>query len=82
MNSHFPDHPIVGPENSYSVMGGQIIHGDAVLRGDRKRKVFRPPAVMIIIFFEHPFYVIFNFFWRMFSLKSLQRIYNYIPCAE
>ncbi|KAK4271625.1 hypothetical protein QN277_020289 [Acacia crassicarpa] len=38
MNSHFADHPIVGPENPYSAVGGPIFHGDAVLRVDRKRK--------------------------------------------
>ncbi|XP_054800756.1 homeobox-DDT domain protein RLT1 isoform X3 [Prosopis cineraria] len=38
MNAHFTDHPIVGPENPYAVVGGQIFHSDAILRLDRKRK--------------------------------------------
>lgn len=39
MNSHFTDHPIVGPENPYAMPGVQVFHGDSILRMDRKRKV-------------------------------------------
>jgi hypothetical protein len=39
MNSQFPDHQIVGQENSIALPGGQVIHNDAVLRVEKKRKV-------------------------------------------
>ncbi|KAK7327836.1 hypothetical protein VNO77_21929 [Canavalia gladiata] len=38
MNSHFTDHPTVGQENPYALPGGQVLHNDAILRMERKRK--------------------------------------------
>ncbi|KAK2393589.1 homeobox-DDT domain protein RLT1 [Trifolium repens] len=38
MNSQFTDHQIVGQENSIALPGGQVIHNDAVLRVEKKRK--------------------------------------------
>ena len=38
MNSHFTDHQIVGPENSYPLSGGQVSHKNA-MRIEKKRKV-------------------------------------------
>ena len=37
---HFNDHPISGPENPYAPSTGQVFQNDAVLRMERKRKVF------------------------------------------
>lgn len=39
MNSHFSDHPIVGQENPYALPGGQVLHNDAAVRVEKKRKV-------------------------------------------
>lgn len=39
INSHFTDSPSVGPENSFALPGAQVIHSDATVRMDRKRKV-------------------------------------------
>ncbi|KAK7302837.1 hypothetical protein RJT34_13734 [Clitoria ternatea] len=38
MNSNFTDHPIVGQENPYALPAGQVLHNDAVMRMERKRK--------------------------------------------
>lgn len=40
MNSQFSDHPTIGPEDSYVVSDGQILHSDAIFRKERKRKVY------------------------------------------
>lgn len=42
MNTQFSDHLIVGQENSLALglPGGQVLHNDAVLRVEKKRKVF------------------------------------------